>query len=259
MLCDGGPLNDHAGYLENLEGFFWSPQHLDILSSEVTLEEIKKTMFFIANSKAPGPDGFSALFFKAAWSIIGRDVSEAVVSFFNSGYMLREINCTIIGLVPKVPNPSSMHDYRPISCCNTIYKCISKIIVARLKWCLPKIISHSQSAFVQGRSIADNVLITQEIMINYHRDIGPPRCALKVDITKAYDTISWSCIIEVLSRMGTPTYIMRCIRACITSPSFSVAVNGELAGFFASKRGLRQGDPYPLYCSSSLWKLSLDP
>ena len=74
VLCDGGPLNDHAGYLENLEGFFWSPQHLDILSSEVILEEIKKTMFSIADSKAPGPDGFSALFFKAAWSIIGGDV-----------------------------------------------------------------------------------------------------------------------------------------------------------------------------------------
>ena len=79
--------------------------------------------------------------------------------------MLREINCTIIALVPKVPNPGSMHDYRAISCCNTIYKCISKIIVARLKRFLPKIINHSQSAFVQGRSIADNVLITQEIII----------------------------------------------------------------------------------------------
>ena len=65
--------------------------------------------------KPLGPDGFSSLFFKAAWSIIGSDVSEAVVSFFNSGSLLREINYTIIALVPKVPNPESMHDYRPIS------------------------------------------------------------------------------------------------------------------------------------------------
>ena len=182
-------------------------------------------------------------FFKAAWSIVGSDVINAVLSFFKSGSLLREINCTIIALVPKVPNPESMNDYRPISCCNTVYKCISKIIAARLKQCIPEIISPAQSAFVQGRSIADNILITQELMINYHRDKGPPMCALKVDIKKAFDTISWSYILGILSSMGTPSLLLKCIKACITTPSFSISVNGELAGFFASKRGLRQGDP----------------
>ena len=168
--------------------------------------------------------------------------------------MLREINCTNIALVPKVPNPGSMHDYRPISCCNTIYKCISKIIAARIKQCIPDIISPSQSAFVQGRSIADNVLIIQDLMLNYHRDMGPPRCALKVDIMKAYDTVSWGCIMNILSCMGTPTHLLRCIKACITTPSFSISINGELAGFFASKRGLRQGDPL----SSFLFILTME-
>ena len=125
-----------------------------------------------------------------------------------------------------------MNDYRPISCCNTVYKCISKIIAARINQCIPEIISPSQSAFVKGRSIADNILITQELMVNYHRDKGPPRCALKVDLKKAYDTISWSCILGILRAMGTPVYLLDCIKACITTPSFSVSVNGELAGFF---------------------------
>ena len=243
VLCSDGPSNIHTEYLDNLDGFVWSPQHLDTLNRVITHEEVKKAMFSIDDSKAQGPDGFSSRFFKAAWSIIGSDVSEAVVSFFNSGSLLLEIHCTIIALVPKVPNPGSMHDYRPISCCNTVYKCISKLIATRIKQCIPGIISPSQSAFVQGQSIADNVLITQDLMINYHRDNGPPMCALKVDIRKAYDTISWSCILAILSRMGTPTYLLRCIKACITTPSFSISVNGELAGFFASKRGLKQGDP----------------
>ena len=65
----------------------------------------------------------------------------------------------------------------------------------------------------------------------------------KNSIKKAYDTIGWSCVIDILSRLGTPANILKCIKACITTPSFSVAVNGELTGFFASKRGLRQGDP----------------
>ena len=251
ILCSDGPSTNHNQYLDNLDGLSWSPQHLDSLNSRITHEEIKNAIFSMKDSKAPGPDGFTSLFYKKTWSIVGRDVVEAVESFFSSGCMLREINCTIIALVPKVPNPESMHDYRPISCCNTIYKCISKIIATRIKHCLPELINPAQSAFVHGRSIADNVLITQDLMCNYHRNNGHPRCALKIDIKKAYDLVGWSCIIDILSKMGTPAYILICIKACITTPSFSVAVNGELAGFFASKLGLRRGILYPL-CYSSL-------
>ena len=243
LMYSDGPSTDHNHYLHNLDGLTWSPQHLDSLNRRITHEEIKNAIFSINDSKAPGPDGFLSLFFKKAWSIVGSDVVEAVESFFISGCMPREINCTIIALVPKVPNPESMHDYRPISCCNTIYKCILKIIATRIKQCLPEIISPSQYAFVQGRNIPDNVLITQDLMCNYHHNNGQPMCALKIDIKMAYDSIGWSCIIDILSRMGTPTYLLRCIKACITTPSFSIAVNGELAGFFSSKRGLRQGDP----------------
>ena len=87
-------------------------------------------------------------------------------------------------------------------------------------------------------------------MLNYHRDIGPPRCALKVDIMKAYDTFSWGCIMNILSC----THLLRCIKACITTPSLSISINGELAGFFVSKRGLRQGDPL----SSFLFILAME-
>ena len=179
---------------------------------------------------------------------------EAIADFFSSGCMLREINCTIIALVPKVPNPSSMHDYRPISCCDTIYKCISKIIATRIKRCLPYIISPAQAAFVHGRSIADNILLTQELMKNYHLDSGPPRCALKIDLMKAYDSIKWGCILDILYAMGTPPTLMRCIKACITTPTFSICVNGELTGFFARKKGVRQGDPL----SSFLFLISME-
>ena len=159
-------------------------------------------------------------------------MSEAVEDFFSSGCLLREINCTIIALVPKVHNPSSMHDYRPISCCNTSYKCISKIIAARIKGCLLDIISPAQTDFVQGRNIADNILLTQELMKNYHLDSGLPRCALKIDLKKTYDSISWGCILDILSAMGTSATLLSCIRACITTPMFSISVNGELTGVF---------------------------
>ena len=136
----GSNMRDSATDAYHMDGLVWSSKHLDILHSRITHEEIKSAMFSIDDTKAPGPDRFSSLFFKRAWSIVGSEVSAAVVDFFSSRCMLREINCTIISSVPKVPNPSSMHDYRPISCCNTIFKGISKIIAARIKRCLPDII-----------------------------------------------------------------------------------------------------------------------
>ncbi|GJW51132.1 putative RNA-directed DNA polymerase, eukaryota, reverse transcriptase zinc-binding domain protein [Tanacetum coccineum] len=142
-------------------------------------------MFSMGNDKSPGPDGYTAAFFKKAWDIVGDEVVKAVGEFFINGRLLKEINHTIIALIPKVQNPMGVNDYRPISCC--IFKCISKILANSIKESLKTLISPNQSAFVPGRSIADNILLTQELMHNYHLDRGVPRCPFKVDIQKAYD------------------------------------------------------------------------
>ena len=80
-------------------GNTWSPQHLDSLNKRITQEKIKRAIFSMNDAKAPGPDGFKSLFYKKAWNIVGSNVVEAVESFFNSGCMLRKINCTIIALM----------------------------------------------------------------------------------------------------------------------------------------------------------------
>ncbi|GKD65042.1 RNA-directed DNA polymerase, eukaryota, reverse transcriptase zinc-binding domain protein [Tanacetum coccineum] len=102
--------------------------------------------------------------------------------------MLGEVNATLITMVPKIQHPTKVSEYRPIACCNVVYKCISKIISSRIQGCLDKLISINQSAFVPGRLIQDNLLITQELLKGYNRKKGPQRCALKIDIAKAYDT-----------------------------------------------------------------------
>lgn len=83
---------------------------------------------------------------------------------FRSGQLLKKANATFVGLVPKVPNPSKVGDFRSISCCNSIYKCIAKILVNRLQVVLPHLIEPVQSGFVKGRRIADNISLTQELM-----------------------------------------------------------------------------------------------
>nr|GEX52239.1 hypothetical protein [Tanacetum cinerariifolium] len=94
------------------------------------------------NDKSPGPDGYTTAFFKEAWDTVRSDVTYVVREFFVNGRLLKEINHTIIALIPKI------------------------------KESLKALISPNQSAFVPGRSIADNILLTQEIMHNYHMDHG---------------------------------------------------------------------------------------
>jgi hypothetical protein len=77
---------------------------------------------------------------------------------FFSGRLLKQVNATTISLIPKVPNPSKVTEFRPISCCNTIYKCIAKLIANRIKGLLSNLVGPFQSTFVVGRNISDNIL-----------------------------------------------------------------------------------------------------
>ncbi|KAJ9536012.1 hypothetical protein OSB04_un000818 [Centaurea solstitialis] len=177
--------------------------------------DIRNAMFSIGNEKAPGSDGYSARFFKAAWSVLGEDVSTAIHNFFYRSTLDKELNHTLLCLLPKTPNSSSVTDFRPISCCNVLYKCISKILVNRIKPYLDGLVSRSQSAFIPGRRIVDNILMAHELVVGYHLHAGPPRCAFKIDIRKAYDMIGWRFLLTMLTDLGA--------------------------------RGIRQGDPLSPY------------
>jgi hypothetical protein len=220
-----------------------SAESAALLEQPVTAEEIKRTMFSMPLNKAPGPDGFTTEFFKSSWSIVGEDVVAAIQSFFESGLLLKELNATILTLVPKKLNASYMGDFRPIACCNVIYKCITKIISNRMIPILDSLVSWNQSAFIPGRSISENVLLAHELVRNYHRKGGQPRCTMKIDLMKAYDSINWEFILHSLACFGFPVKFVNWIRECITSPRFSIAINGTLVGFFKGAKGLRQGDP----------------
>lgn len=198
----------------------------------VSNEKVKNAMFSIGENKAPGLDGYTLAFFKASWHIIGSDVTTAIQEFFVKGKLLHELNNTIISLIPKVPTPIKITDYRPISCCNVLYKCISKILSDRLKAGLMDIVSLNQSAFVPGRRISDNILLTQEIMKNYHIKRGHPRCAFKVDIQKAYDTVDWKFMPNILVGFGFHDKFVEWITLCVTTASYSININGEAHGFF---------------------------
>lgn len=219
-----------------------SPAQAAALSTPILDVEILEVLQSMKKNKSLGPDGFNVNFFLHCWDTLSIDFSKAVHSFFITRNLPSGVNSTTIAFIPKIENPSCMSDFRPISCYNIIYKCITKILANRLKCVLPSLIDHAQFAFISRRSISDNIFLAQELFRNYHRLSGPARCALKIDIRKAFDTVDRGFLLDLLSLLQFPPIFIHWIKGCIATPMFSVKVNGALAGYFKGARGLRQGD-----------------
>lgn len=91
------------------------------------------------------------------------------LGILNEGKPVEHLNLTNIVLILKVPNPTSLGNFRPISLCNVIYKIVTKMIVNCFKHVLVHCIDNSQSSFILGRLISDNILIAYEILHTFHQ------------------------------------------------------------------------------------------
>jgi len=101
------------------------------------------------------------------------------------------------------------------------------------------LVDKAQSAFVKGRSIVDNFMVSHEIFKSYNRKWISPRCVLKVDLRKAYDTLDWGFLERLMSDMGFPAKFVQWIMKCISTVSYSLLLNGGLTEPFPAQRGLR--------------------
>eukprot|EP00253_Pinus_taeda_P014645 PITA_14645 len=212
------------------------------LMQAVTLEELEEVVKAMKKGTAPGPDGFTVDFYQAGWHFLGRDILDLVEESRINQKVWPALNSTFYALIPKGDNLEEANGFRPIALCNVIYKMITSLIAKRLKPLLDNLISAEQTGFVEGRKILDGLVVTRAVIhsLKVKKQKG---MMIKLDLSKAYDRLNWKYLETVLERFGFHQRWIAWIHNLISSPHFSILVNGSPSKTFNASRGIRQGDP----------------
>ena len=211
-------------------------QQLTVPFSE---EEVKKAIRGLNGEGAPRPDGIPVFFYSDCWDTVGPEVLATLEDFRVGRCNLDRLNRAYIVLIPKVPGAEHVRDFRPISLSNSIYLIIAKVLANRLRKVLPPLISPLQSAFLPGRQMADSIVLAEEIVAAWRRN-GTKGFMWKVDFSKAYDTLDWQFLWNVLRRRGFPETWVRWMKQCVTTPTFAILMQGRpQGGWIHPQRGIR--------------------
>jgi mannosylglycoprotein endo-beta-mannosidase len=167
-------------------------------------DEVHAAICQLPSDKAPGPNGFTGAFFKKCWPIIKFDVMRAILQFNNLHVAnLHWVNSANIVLLPKKEGAEEINDYRPISAIHAIAKIIAKMIASRIAPLMDDLVSNAQSAFIKKRSIPDNFLYVRNLARRLHKS-KCPTLLFKLGIRKAFDSVRWEFLLELLKRHGFP-------------------------------------------------------
>jgi len=222
---------------------------LDLSALEVpfTLGEVARAVMESPSDRAPGPDGFGVGFVKAVWAVVAADVMRAFSAFWDMDF--RNFNClneALMVLLHKTQNPETLRDYRPISLIHTIGKLFAKTLAMRLQPFMCELISINQTAFIRGRRIHENFR-TVQLACRWLHGRKVPMILLKVDLAKAFDTVCWPFLLEVLEHRGFPRRWRDWISYILSTASTKILINGRPGNRIYHARGLRQGDPLSPY------------
>ncbi|KAK1653855.1 hypothetical protein QYE76_071660 [Lolium multiflorum] len=239
----------------NWEAIQPSVEALDDLGIPFSEEEILATIQARPADKAPGPDGFTIEFFCACWPILKLDFMKVIDAFSElSVDNLGIINPANVVLLPKKEGADTVADFRPISLIHIVPKIIAKAMAIRLQAKMNDIISPCQSAFISSRSIHDNFMYVRGAARRLHQRRSPA-LIIKLDIAKAFDSVRWDYILDLLQRRGFRNRWSAWIALLFSTSISRILLNGFAGYEIVHGRGLRQGD----LLSPLLFDIAMDP
>jgi hypothetical protein len=209
---------------------------LEVLFSE---DEVWAVVKELPNDKSPGPDGFTGRFYKVAWATIKADIINAINAFWANDFRsFSHLNDAHLVLLKKKEHPEQIKDFRPISLIHSFGKLITKCLANRLAAVLDQLVQNNQSAFIKGRSLHDNFRNVQLTCKALHR-ARRPCILLKVDIARAFDSVDWIFLLEVLTQMGFGQRWRDWISAILSTASTRILLNGQPGRRICHARGLQ--------------------
>jgi hypothetical protein len=227
----------------NLGFFHRHGAELSALDQPISEEEVWDSVKSMPADRAPGPDGYIGQFYKSCWNIIKADFMAAIMNLFQGDDMkLWLLNSAYLTLIPKKDDAISAKDFCPISLIYSFVKLITKILANWLAPLLDSLVATNQSAFIRGRCIHDNFILVQQSIKLFHK-LKVPSLFLKLNISKAFDSISWPFLFEVLSHVGFGSRWCKLVGNILSSASTRIILNGQPGDQIRHRRGLRQGDP----------------
>nr|GEU54202.1 DIE2/ALG10 family [Tanacetum cinerariifolium] len=196
--------------------------------SDISYQEIKRVVWDCGIDKSPRPDGVNFGFIRRYWSLIEKDVVAAVQHFFTSGNFPKGCNASFIALIPKIPDAKLVKDFCPISPIGSLYKIIAKILANWLVGVLGDLVSEVQSVFVADRQILDVLLILNEVL--QWCKAKKQTFIFKIDFEKAYDSVCWDFLGDVLNHFGFGAKWCGWIQECLRS-SHGLSINFSKSKF----------------------------
>lgn len=207
-----------------------------------SMEEVRATIFYLDLNSAAGPNGYTGRFFQASWESISVDIFATVREFFALGKISQGLNSSTVVLILKEKCSIIVGDFRPIVLNNFLFKVFTKVLSSRLEIVVASIVFQHQFGFIPNRHIHDVIAIVSEGVNCLNRSVNDQNLAFKVDIKKAFDTLRWEFVDEVLFYFGFPLIFRSWIKEIFSSARLSILVNGVPHGYFACTRGVRQVD-----------------
>ncbi|CAI5461771.1 unnamed protein product [Closterium sp. Yama58-4] len=218
----------------------------ECLQVDWTEEEVKRALKEMACNKTPGKDGIPKELFEQNWDVLGKHLMALVKEFIVTAKLPTSVKDAVTILLHKKGAKEQLENYHPITMLNFSYKVLAQVMASRIKRILHKVISPEQFGFIHGRRVSDAVGLVANI-IDAAKNGKEDWYMLLVDFRKAFDSVSWDFIFDILREMGFSERFVGWVKGLHENTRTSLLINGWLGEAVDVVSGVRQRCPLAPY------------